>query len=70
MTSSNLSLRSSDDSAFCSNCLLTGSKKAKQQLDDEADLPLLPVCVKPTTQEFYEQHNSEVSISYLFDSVL
>ena len=65
-------LASSGDGGICYlNCLLTGSKKPKPWLDDdEADLPLLPVCVKPTTQEFYEQHNSEVSISHLFDSAL
>ena len=62
--------------------MLAGGKKAKRRIEqedhdddddddnDESDVPLPAVRVKPTTQEFYEQHKEEVCACYLFDSLV
>ena len=63
--------------AFCLNCTLTGSKRAKiddadDDVDDDEDddAPPEKVKVRRTTEEFHLQHCHEVFISYLFHSTL
>ena len=71
--------------AFCLNCTLTGSNRAKHDdtitvstayddvdEDDEEDDDASPekVNVRRTTKEFHLQHCHEVFISYLFHSTL
>jgi len=51
------------------NCVLIGCKKEKLSSEyddddyDKSDVPLPAVCVKLTTQEFYDQHKDKVPTS-------